>query len=495
MEISTNSAAIAQAVDRDMPEFDLEIATSGEIESRVITKQDLLGSWYVLMFYPRDFSFVCPTEIISFSSHAADFERRQCRVFGISADNIETHQQWLETPPEAGGLGAIKVPLGADEDGKLAKQLGAWHYDQEVALRGLFIVNPDGVIQYSVVHSLSVGRNVEEVLRVLDALQNGGLCAANWTSADGNVDVEKALMPGKVLGHYRIEQQLGQGSSGTVFEAWDTKLQRKVALKVLRQNKMDAREQILAEARTSAQLNHPAICTIFSVEEQEGLPVIAMEHVHGCTLKDRLDHGCDAFDLLTITTAIVSALSYAHQRGVIHGDLKPSNILLTEDGYPKLVDFGLAYRRNAIWDSLQSGTSTNGDSFDDSTIDATVEIGDPLADSSIPGQTSSLRGTPAYMSPEHIRRETVRSESDIYSLGLLVFELLTGKRLRKKVTLEQLLAKEVPIDLTEQHLEQIPASWKKIITDMLQVSPDDRPDAKQLLNELKSRSREYLPKA
>jgi eukaryotic-like serine/threonine-protein kinase len=156
------------------------------------------------------------------------------------------------------------------------------------------MIDPDGVLQYAVIHNLNVGRNPEEVLRVLDALQTGSLCPASWTSADGTIDPELALQPGRILGHYRIRHRLGVGTFGTVFAAWDLRLERMVALKVLKRKVYESRDAVLAEARAAARVNHPHLCTVYSVEEQDGLPLIVMEYLQGRTLAQVISEVCRA---------------------------------------------------------------------------------------------------------------------------------------------------------------------------------------------------------
>ena len=178
----------------------------------------------MLMFYPRDFTFVCPTELTAFSARRPDFDKRDCALFGVSTDSIELHREWLATPPANGGVGSLQFPLMSDPEGTAARAYGVWIERQQVSARGLFLIDPAGILQYAVVHSLNVGRNPNEVLRVLDALQTGGLCPASWTLADGTIDAEKALRAGTVLGSYRIREKLGSGTFGTVFAAWDLRI-------------------------------------------------------------------------------------------------------------------------------------------------------------------------------------------------------------------------------------------------------------------------------
>ena len=164
----------------------------------------------MLVFYPRDVSFVCPTELTAFSARLDEFRRRDCEILGVSVDPIESHRQWLTTPESEGGLGQLQFPLAADPDGKMSQSFGVWVPDKKVSTRGLFLIDPTGDLQYTVVHNLSVGRSADEILRVLDALRAGGLCPAGWTSADGTLDVERALQPGRVLFDLKLLPALAQ---------------------------------------------------------------------------------------------------------------------------------------------------------------------------------------------------------------------------------------------------------------------------------------------
>jgi peroxiredoxin (alkyl hydroperoxide reductase subunit C) len=152
------------------PEFSLACVDARDRDRQSIGLGDCAGRWAVLIFYPRDFSFVCPTELTSFSSRWEDFRARGCELLGISVDSIALHREWLSTPPGAGGLGPLRFPLASDPDGAAARAYGVWVDEKRVSTRGLFIIDPAGILQYAVVHNLNVGRSPEEVLRVLDAL-------------------------------------------------------------------------------------------------------------------------------------------------------------------------------------------------------------------------------------------------------------------------------------------------------------------------------------
>src|SRR5262245_51382373 len=156
-------------------------------------------------------------------------------------------------------------------------------------MRGLFIIDPNGVLQYQVVHSLSVGRSSDEVLRVLEGLQIGGLCPAERESGQPPLEVLDILGPNRVIGPYQIEAMIGAGAFGTVFRARDTLLDRTVALKILRSGGAVPAEALLVEARAAAALNHSNVCTVYSVDTSHGAAMIVMEYVDGESLARRLE--------------------------------------------------------------------------------------------------------------------------------------------------------------------------------------------------------------
>jgi peroxiredoxin len=196
------------------------------------------------------------------SGRIAEFRERHCDVLAISTDSIETHMRWLTTMPSQGGLGQLEFLLASDPDGAVCRHYGVYVERQHLALRGLFIIDPNGVLQYQVVHSLSVGRSSDEVLRVLEGLQSGGLCPGERTLGQPPLDVLGGLGPNRVIGQYQVEATLGSGSFGTVFQARDMLLDRTVALKILRSGAALPTESLLAEARAAAALNHPNVCTV-----------------------------------------------------------------------------------------------------------------------------------------------------------------------------------------------------------------------------------------
>jgi alkyl hydroperoxide reductase subunit AhpC len=170
-------------VQKPAPNFKT-VAVSGKLFKEV-KLDDYKGKWLVLFFYPLDFTFVCPTEITAFSDRIKDFQKIGCEVLGGSIDSQFTHLAWINTPRKDGGLGEISYPLFADVSKKIATDYGVLT-EGGVALRGLFLINPKGNVSYSVVHDLGVGRNVDEVLRIVKAFQQvektGEVCPANWNT-------------------------------------------------------------------------------------------------------------------------------------------------------------------------------------------------------------------------------------------------------------------------------------------------------------------------
>jgi alkyl hydroperoxide reductase subunit AhpC len=448
-------------VSHPAPTFAIPAVSLKSPEPQTAALADYSGQWLLLFFYPRDFSLVCPTELTSLSARSVDFEQRNCQILGVSVDSTESHIEWLNTPASAGGLGPLQFPLASDYCGGVAKAYGVWLPDKGISARGLFLIDPQGILQYSVVHNLSVGRSVDEVLRLLDAMQSGGLCPANWTTADGNIDPEKALQPGTVLGHYRIQKLLGVGSFGTVFAGWDLRLERDVALKVLKRNAAESRDAILHEARAAAPLTHPNICRIYAVEAEDGLPVIAMEHIDGLPLNDLIAAGLSVESKLRLAGRIASGLAAAHALHVVHGDLKPANILVTAHLVPKILDFGLSRRIH-------------------------VSLGATPESSAVSDREVS--GTPAYMSPEQWKGELTTLSSDIFAFGLIFFELMCGRRALCEERLPKLIARLRNPQFATSLAAEFPEPYRETLIGMLATDPASRPTAESL----RLRFREWL---
>lgn len=169
-------------VQKEAPEFAAQ-AVMEDGSFKEIKLSDYRGKYVILFFYPLDFTFVCPTEIIAFSDRVADFEKLNVQVLGVSVDSHFSHLAWRNTPRTEGGIGQVKYPLIADLNKKISKEYDVL-LDGGVALRGLFLIDKDGIVRHQVINDLPLGRNIDEAIRIVEALQffekNGEVCPANW---------------------------------------------------------------------------------------------------------------------------------------------------------------------------------------------------------------------------------------------------------------------------------------------------------------------------
>ena len=174
-------------VTKEAPGFTATAATAEHGVDDHFALSSLRGNYVILLFYPLDFTFVCPTEILAFEERIEDFRRRDCQVVGLSVDSHFTHLAWRKTPKDAGGIGQIRFPLIADLDKNIARSYGVLLNDS-VALRGLFLIDREGIVRHATVNDLPLGRNVDEALRMLDALRfhetRGEVCPANWQDGE-----------------------------------------------------------------------------------------------------------------------------------------------------------------------------------------------------------------------------------------------------------------------------------------------------------------------
>jgi peroxiredoxin (alkyl hydroperoxide reductase subunit C) len=162
------------------PDFDMPSTKNIEKLNENVKLSDYQGKWVVLLFYPLDFTFVCPTELTTFSDRYEDFIGIGADVIGVSTDSVHSHRAWLKTPRDKGGVEGLQYPLASDITKQVARDYGVLIEDKGVALRGLFVIDPEGTLRYAVIHDLNVGRSADETLRVIQALQTGGLCQAEW---------------------------------------------------------------------------------------------------------------------------------------------------------------------------------------------------------------------------------------------------------------------------------------------------------------------------
>ncbi|MHB8215876.1 MAG: protein kinase domain-containing protein [Candidatus Sulfotelmatobacter sp.] len=260
-----------------------------------------------------------------------------------------------------------------------------------------------------------------------------------------------------VIGHYRVLEKIGSGAMGDVFRARDERLGRDVALKLIRPASSDNPDHVRRfelEARAAAALNHPNIVAVYDVGSSEGSPYIVCELLEGKTLRQRLGEGALPLRVaVDYSLQIVQGLIAAHDRRIIHRDLKPENLFVTTDGRVKILDFGVA--------KLQS---------------APEESGRPVEDLTTVTRSGSVIGTVAYMSPEQLRGKGVDHRSDIFSLGAILYEMLTGRRAFRGETEVDTITAVLREDPPEINLEEanIPVSFRQVIHHCLEKDPENR---------------------
>ena len=267
------------------------------------------------------------------------------------------------------------------------------------------------------------------------------------------------LLPGTILvGKYKIMEILGRGGMGIVYKAEDTKLKRNVALKFLPPELIqdeEARERFILEARAAAALSNPNICTIHEINEQDGKSFISMEYVEGQSLKDWIDRGSlKTEEVLNITIQVAEGLEEAHKKGIIHRDIKSANIMVTEKGQPKVMDFGLA--------KIKGGTLLT--------------------------REGTTLGTVAYMSPEQAKGQEVDHRSDIWSLGVVMYEMLSGQLPfpgDREASILYSVVHEEPKPLKEMK-KDLPPELQQIINRALKKNQESRySSATEMLKDLR----------
>ncbi len=288
--------------------------------------------------------------------------------------------------------------------------------------------------------------------------------------ASASGETSMTLQSGTRLGHYEIRSQLGAGGMGEVYLAEDTRLNRKVAIKLLplqSVSNQQASKRLLREARAAANLDHPNICAIHEVSEERGRVFISMQYVEGETLEARMKRKpLDLHESLSIATQVADAIAEAHAHGTIHRDIKPSNIMISARGTVKVMDFGLAKL-------MQPSSAIQSEAETEALI-------------STPG---AIIGTLPYMSPEQVRGEDLDGRSDIFSFGVVLYEMLSGRQpfssQSSAATASSILTHEPPP--LARYSRDVPSELERIVNKALRKDPDERyQTAKDLLIDLRS---------
>ncbi|HKS28621.1 MAG TPA: protein kinase [Pyrinomonadaceae bacterium] len=316
----------------------------------------------------------------------------------------------------------------------------------------------------------------EEVLSLIASHeQRGSFLDAPAYEVAASLLEEAEPMQGRLVGHYRVLSLLGRGGMGEIYLAEDTKLDRKVALKLLPEEwteEMGRLRRFQLEARAASALNHPNILTIYEIGESEGLHFIATEFIEGETLRERMRQGLKLEEVLDVSVQVASALQAAHEAGIIHRDVKPENIMVRRDGYVKVLDFGLAKL-------VEQSESVN------------LEGATRMLSNTNPGL---VMGTVQYMSPEQARGLPVDARTDIWSLGCVLYEMVAGRAPFEGPTMTDVLAaileREPPS--FSSIMTDAPAELEWIIRKSLRKERDERfQTAKEVLSDLR-RLREEL---
>src|SRR5579862_2438628 len=263
-------------------------------------------------------------------------------------------------------------------------------------------------------------------------------------------------MSGQIIGHYRIIEKIGSGAMGEVFRARDERLGRDVALKLIRQSSGDKPDHLRRfefEARAAAALNHPNIVAVYDVGSIEGTPYIVCELLEGRTLRQQLQAGAlPARAALDYCLQIVQGLIAAHERRIVHRDLKPENLFVTRDGRIKILDFGVAK------------------------LQPTDESGRSVEELTTVTKAGAVVGTVAYMSPEQLRGKAIDHRSDIFSVGAILYEMLTGSRAFQGETEVDTITAVLREEPSEAKLEEtnIPVSMQQVVRHCLEKEPQNR---------------------
>ena len=327
-------------------------------------------------------------------------------------------------------------------------------------------------------------RSDPELRRQVDALLSSDRSASDHVQTAVRESLKTFAFPlaGDVISHYRILEGLGGGGMGLVYRAEDLKLGRRVAIKFLPEESAQdtaALARFEREARSASALEHPNICPIYEFGEHQGQPFLVMQLLEGQTLRELISTACSGKTplpidkLLDLAIQIADGLDAAHKKGIIHRDIKPANIFITAEGQAKILDFGLAKLARSAAESVEEAESDSwrGDLKEKTPDPAPLKVADPSF-----SRTGTAMGTAGYMSPEQVRGEKLDARTDLFSLGLVLYEMATGRRAFASDTeplMQEAILKQLPTPVRQLN-PKVPAKLEKIMHRALEKDREAR---------------------
>jgi len=345
-----------------------------------------------------------------------------------------------------GHCGEQITPEDVSRESSPPAQLGEFDEDAETTLD---IHAEDQIPSQESVEELDFDEDAATMLDVQQAEREPAAGPAESDRGESPPEIKvgmEDMLTGQTLGPYRFTEKLGRGGMATVYKAFESGLDRYVAVKVMRQyltSDPEFKTRFQREAKAIARLDHPNIMPVYGYGEEQGLNYIATRYVDGGTLKEIMGQPLPLEQTVKIISGVARALGYAHQRGVVHRDVKPANVLLASGDWPLLADFGLARMMESVTHVTQTGVGM---------------------------------GTPTYMSPEQGEGKEIDGRSDIYSLGIMLYEMLTGEAPFQADTPVGVVVQHItaPLPLPRKVNPEIPEAMERVILKAVAKNPEDR---------------------
>ncbi len=487
-DVSVAVAPERASVGRPVPDISVMYAGARLSLAGDLKIADRRGRWLFLVLLPPDNHPGCAGEIAALEAHANVLRGRGCEVIAVASSPSSEPDPRPLSPwrGAAGTVGALRRAV--DPDGEVARVFGVEGPVRASGCRAVFLIDPAGVLRMSQTADCCLGQGSLDPGRILAAFQGADDCPRKGSSA---LDLPAAPPPvlGGRFGPFVIEERIGEGAFSTVYRARDTRLDRVVALKLLQPGQHVDLAVVLHEAKVGATLSHGHVCTIYDVLESTGTPMIVMELLTGGTLIDRMVGGpLGTRRARSVVRGMALALQALHGAGVVHGDLKPGNVMFTADGVVKLVDFGVALLEGhrvvptdpGSFSGSRSGATVGEvrSSADADTVSARGQFED-LAEGTLP----VVCGTPSYMAPELLEGQVPTPESDLWAMGVLVVELTTGLKPFRGESFVDLLFDQLRSD-PRRLAREVPSRWREVVRNTLSVDPRRRMSASELVRML-----------